>query len=131
MQAEPPPPSQVFRPVCGRVLIKQLPFKPSKILHVAGMVDRAYENEGEVVAISAYRIACKLLRDSKGRVVGEEITGATFPHEVKPGDRVIFPGKYLDDDVQFINGEKHRWIEGNKILGIVDAEQVEVQSVLS
>lgn len=116
-----------MRPINGRVLVRQLPYMPSKLIKAAGVTDKACENEGIVVALSPCRIAYKLKRDSKGRVVGQEATGATFPHEVNVGDRVIFPGKYLDDDVQFINGEKHRWIDGNEILGIVDADQPEFE----
>ena len=106
-----------FKPVNGRILVKQLPYVPSKIIEAAGVIDKAYENEGIVIALSDFRYGRKRFKG------GWEHTGDTFPHEVKVGDRVIFPGSYQDDDVQFINGEKHRYIESWDIMGIVNAPQ--------
>ena len=106
-----------FKPVNGRILVKQLPYVPSKIIEAAGVIDKAYENEGIVVALSPFRYGRKRFKG------GWKHTGDTFPHEVKVGDRVIFPGSYQDDDVQFINGEKHRYIESWDIQAIIDAPQ--------
>lgn len=106
-----------FKPVNGRILVKQLPYVPSKIIEAAGVIDKAFENEGIVVAVSDYRFGRKRFKG------GWEHTGDTFPHEVKAGDRVIFPGSYQDDDVQFINGEKHRYLESWDIQAIIDAPQ--------
>lgn len=115
-----------FTPCNGRILVRQLPYKPSKIIEAAGVIDKAVENEGVVVALSPCRMAYKLKRDARGRVVGREPTGVTFPHEVKIGDRVIFPGTYQDQDVMFFNGEKHRCLEPWDIQGILHKEQVEL-----
>jgi co-chaperonin GroES (HSP10) len=107
-----------FQPVNGRVLVRQLPYKPSKILEVCS-IDKADENEGIVVALSPCRYGRKKTR------FGWEMTGHTFPHEVKLGDRVIFPGSYQDEDTTTFNGEKHRCLDSWSIVGIVHAPQPE------
>lgn len=109
--------SHPFKPVNGRILVKQLPYVPSKIIEAAGVIDKAYENEGIVIALSDFRYGRKCFKG------GWEHTGDTFPHEVKVGDRVIFPGSYQDDDVQFINGEKHRCIDSWDVRGVINAPQ--------
>ena len=108
-----------FIPTNGRVLVRQLPYKPSKMLEVVS-VDKACENEGIVVALSPFRYGRK-----RGKKGVWEHTGDTFPHEVKIGDRVIFPGSYADEDTMTFNGVKHRCIDSWDIQGIVDAPQPE------
>ncbi len=111
-------------PLNGRVMVRPLPYKPSKILEFFTH-DKAFENEGIVEAVSECQYAYRLKRDSKGRTVGREMTGITFPHEVKVGDRVMFPGKYVDDDTHTLNGVKYRYIESWEILCRVEADQPE------
>lgn len=121
---EPTDIQSVLKPIMGRVLVRQIPYKPSRIVQLI-TIDKANENEGIVVALSPCQHLRKMKRDDKGRNVGYDLTGATIPHELKVGDRVIFPGSYQDDDVQFINGEKHRWLVAQDILGIIDVQQPE------
>jgi len=107
-----------IRPVNGRVLVKQLPYRPSKIIQVLNS-DKACENEGIVVAISPHRYGRKRTRG------GWENTHLKLDHEVQVGDRVLFPGKYQDDDVSHFNGVKHRFLESWEILAILDRPQPE------
>lgn len=106
-----------FIPTNGRVLVRQLPYKPSKILEVFS-VDKADENEGIVVAISPFRYG---RRYSRGK--GWEHNGKVLEHEVKVGQRVFFPGSYQDEDTMTFNGVKHRCLDSWEIVGIMEAEQ--------
>lgn len=106
-----------FTPTNGRVLVRQIPYRPSKILEVIS-IDKADENEGIVVALSPFRYGRKY-----SRAKGWEHTGDTFPHEVKVGDRVFFPGSYTDSDTMTFNGVKHRCLDSWDIMGIMDAPQ--------
>lgn len=108
-----------FTPANGRVLVRQLPYKPSKLIEVPN-IDFAYENEGIVVALSPFRYGRR--KTGKG---SWEHTGDTFPHEVALGQRVFFPGSYADDDTMTFNGVKHRCLESWDIMGIMDAPQPE------
>lgn len=112
-----------FIPTNGRVLVRQLPYKPSAIIEVVDS-DKAVENEGIVVALSPCRFGRKIIRE-RGKVAGWEHTGATFPHEVKLGDRVFFPGSYQDSDTMTLNGVKHRCLDSWEIVGIMEAPQPE------
>ena len=103
-------------PCNGRILVRQLPYKPSKIIEAVS-IDKAVENEGIVETLSPHRYARRKTKR------GWEMTGAILPHEVKVGDRVIFPGSYQDDDVQYFNGEKYRYIESWDVCAIIHAEQ--------
>lgn len=107
-----------FRPTNGRVLVRELPYKPSRLIQVVDC-DRAVINEGIVVALSDHKFA---RRKIKG---GWEMTGTTLPHDVSIGDRVIFPGKYVQDDVIELNRVRHRVLDAWEIQGIVDAPQPE------
>ncbi len=108
-----------FIPANGRVLVRQLPYKPSTIIEIPNM-DYAFENEGIVVALSPFRYGRK--KHPKG---AWEHTGHTFPHEVKVGDRVFFPGSYQDDDTMTFNGVKHRCLDSWDLMGVMDAPQPE------
>lgn len=101
------------------MLIKQLPYKPSMTIEVCS-IDRADENEGIVVALSECQYGRKYSRSK-----GWEHTGHTFPHSLKVGDRVFFPGSYQDEDTMTFNGEKYRCMDSWNILGIMDAPQPE------
>lgn len=107
---------QPFIPVNGRILVRQLPYKPSKTIEVISG-DKADETEGIVVAVSAFRYGRRRIKG------GWEHTGDTFPHEVKVGDRVIFISKYADDDTLTLNGEKHRCLDSWEIVGVMTAPQ--------
>ncbi len=107
-----------FTPTNGRVLVKQLPYKPSRILEVCS-IDRADENEGIVVALSPHRYGRKKRKGEWHQ------TGETFPHEVKVGQRVFFPGSYQDADTMAFNGVKYRCLDSWEIMGIMDAPQPE------
>lgn len=106
-----------FTPTNGRVLVKQLPYRPSKLLDVVS-IDKADENEGIVVALSPFRYGRKYDRKK-----GWEHTGDTFPHEVQVGQRVFFPGSYQDQDTLSFNGVKYRCLDSWEIVGIMDAPQ--------
>jgi len=107
-----------FLPTNGRVLVRQLPYRPSKIIDVF-TIDKADENEGIVAALSPCRYGRKRIKG------GWEHTGVTFPHEVKVGDRVMFPGSYQDEDTVTLNGQKHRCLESWDIIGIIERDQPE------
>lgn len=108
-----------FIPTNGRVLVRQLPYKPSKSIEICS-IDHADENEGIVVALSPFRYGRK-----KGAKGAWEHTGDRFPHEVKVGDRVLFPGSYQDEDVMRFNGEKHRCLDSWEIVGVLTEAQPE------
>ncbi len=112
------PADYIFTPVNGRVLVKELPYKPSKLIQVVDC-DRAVINEGIVVALSDHKYA---RRKVKG---GWIMTGETLPHDVKVGDRVIFPGKYVQDDVIELNRVRHRVLDAWEIQGVLHADQPE------
>ncbi len=107
-----------FIPTNGRVLVRQLPYRPSKIIDVF-TVDHADENEGIVVALSPCRYGRKKKKGEWSH------TGVTFPHEVKVGDRVFFPGSYRDEDTMTFNGVKHRCLESWDIMGVMTEPQPE------
>lgn len=108
-----------FTPTNGRVLVRQLPYRPSKILDVVS-IDKADENEGIVVALSPFRYGRK-----RGKMGQWEHTSHTFPHEVKIGQRVFFPGSYQDSDTMTFNNVKYRCLDSWEIVGILDAPQPE------
>jgi co-chaperonin GroES (HSP10) len=108
-----------FTPVGGRVLVRQLPYKPSKIIEVCN-IDRADENEGIVAALSE----CQYGRKFDKRK-GWEHNGLTFPHSVKVGDRVFFEGSYQDSDTMTFNGVKYRCLDSWEIKGVLHAPQPE------
>lgn len=107
-----------FIPVGGRVLVRQLPYKPSSYLEICN-IDRACDNEGIVEAISECQYGRKKVKG------GWEHTGVTFPHTVKVGDRVFFEGRYQDDDTMSFNGVKYRCFDSWEIKGIMTAPQPE------
>lgn len=107
-----------FKPLAGRVLVRQIPYKPSTLVEIVSF-DKADENEGIVVALSAFRHGRRKTR------MGWEITADIFPHELALGDRVIFPGKYSDEDTLTFNGVKHRCLDSWEITGIVEKPQPE------
>jgi len=109
-----------IKPVNGKVLVRPLVYKPSKTIEIVS-IDRADENEGIVEAVSEFRFAKKIFK-KKGITV---FTGNLIPHEVKVGDRVIFPGKYLDDDRHNFNGVAYRIIDADEIIAIVEKPQPE------
>ena len=111
-----------FTPTNGRVLVRQLPYKPSKIIQAVS-IDKADENEGIVVALSRCQFGRKAKGSGKNRVY--EHTGVEFPHEVKIGDRVFFKGSYGDEDVMTFNGVKHRCLNSFEIIGVMNAPQPE------
>jgi len=114
-----------FRPCNGRILVRQLPYKPSTIIELVSR-DKADENEGIVVALSPFRYGRKKLGANAGARRGEIVyTSETFPHEVALGDRVLFSGRYLDDDTMTFNGVKHRCLDSWEIVGILDKPQPE------
>lgn len=106
-----------FIPTGGRVLVRQLPYRPSKILEVVS-IDKADENEGIVAALSP----CQYGRRKHGKR-GWEHTGDTFPHELQLGQRVFFEGSYADQDTMTFNGVKYRCLDSWQILGILEAPQ--------
>lgn len=114
-----------FRPCNGRVLIRQLPYKPSKIVQIFSG-DRADENEGIVVALSPHRFGRKILGEKHGRRKGDTVmTNQVFPHDLKLGDRVFFRGSYQNEDTMTFNGVKHRCLDSWEILGVMDSPQPE------
>ena len=108
----------IFTPTNGRILVKELPYKPSKILQVVDC-DRAVINEGIVVSMSPHKFARRRIKG------GWEMTGKTLPHDVSIGDRVLFPGKYVQDDVIELNRVRHRVLDAWEIQGILHADQPE------
>lgn len=123
-EVEAPP----FEPVNGKVLVRQLPPVFSKIIDTSASDDRANDNEGIVVKVSPHRFARRLVRNKKGNVIGFEYTGAKFEHDVKVGDRVVFRGKYLDDDVIRFNGIKYRNMDPWEFEGVMTMEQPQLAS---
>lgn len=115
--------STPIKPINGRVLVRQLPYKPSKVIEIVN-TDNAFDNEGIVERVPDFVPAMKLIK-SRGRVVGKEATGALLPCQVKIGDRVIFKSKYQDDDWQITNGVKYRYIDHDDILSIIEVERPE------
>lgn len=112
MSEEAPP----YRPVNGRVMVRELPYRPSKILEVVS-TDRADFTEGIVVALSEGKYARRKTRK------GWEMTGTILPHDVALGDRVILRGSYQDDDLLTINGVKHRIMDPWEIEAIIEKPQ--------
>lgn len=108
-----------FTPVNGRILVKALPYKPSKVVEIFSH-DRADETESIVVALSPFKYGRKY--DKKK---GWEHNGLTFPHDVQVGDRVIHPGTYQDSDTMTLNGVRYRCLDPWEIVGIIHAEQPE------
>jgi len=100
--------------------VRPIPYKPSKVIEVFTH-DKADENEGIVERVSDFRFA-KKINKKKGITI---FTGNLIPHEVKVGDRVLFPGKYLDDDRHTINGVAYRMIDADEIIAIIEAPQPE------
>lgn len=112
MQTEPVP----FKPTHGRVLVRQLEYKPSSLIEIVTR-DKADHTEGIVCALSPFRHGRK-------RVKGEwHITADTFPHEISVGDRVIFPGRYQDDDTITLNGQLYRALDSWDIHGIITKDR--------
>ena len=107
-----------FTPLNGRVLVRALPYKPSKIIEVSTH-DRADENEGIVVALSPCRYGRRKTND------GWKHTGDILKHDVRVGDRVFFPGSYQDDDTMTFNGQKYRAIDSWELIGVMSAPQPE------
>jgi len=107
-----------FHPVNGRVLIEELPFRPSKTIELITH-DVADRTEGIVAALSPCRFGRK---KTKG---GWEHNGHTFPHDLKVGDRVIYLPKYQDDDIMHLNGKKFRCLDAWEIVGVLDAPPIE------
>ncbi len=115
----PPDPASIpFTPTNGRVLIWELPFKPSKILECIS-IDKADRTEGIVCKLSPCQLGRKYFRG------GWEHNAWTYPHEVKVGDRVFFKGSYQDEDTMTFNGVRYRCMDSHEIVGILDAEQPE------
>lgn len=106
-------------PLNGRVLVEELPFKPSTIIECFS-IDRADITEGIVVALGPHRFGRR--RTGKGEW---EHTGDTFPHQVSVGDRIIFPPKYLDDDIIIANRKRYRAIDSWDVVAIIEKPQPE------
>ena len=106
-----------IRPVNGRVLVEQLPYKPSKSIEVTTH-DKADECEGIVVALSEHRYGRRYLPQK-----GWEHTGAILPWEIKVGDRVLFPPTYQDEDVLHMGGKKYRSLNSWDIVAVIDKPQ--------
>ncbi len=73
----------------GRVAVMPLPYKPSERIQVISR-DKADLFEGYVLKVSPLKFGYS---KKKG-----QLTGMTFPHDVKRGDRVIFKPVYHDED---------------------------------
>jgi len=108
-----------FRPVCGRVGVKPLPWKPSKLIDVVSN-DRAMISEGIVTHLSDKRLA--RLRRKNGDIVSY---GEGFEHEIKLGDRVVFQPVYQDDDYVELNGERIYFMDSWKIAGVITEDRPE------
>lgn len=105
-------------PLNGRVLIEELPFKPSKVIECVS-VDKADRTEGTVVALSPFRMGRKKIKG------GWEHNGIMMEHEVAVGDRVIFPGKYQDDDLVEVNRKRYRCIDSWDLVAKIEKPQPE------
>lgn len=108
-----------FKPVNGRVTVQPVPYKPSRTVEIF-TIDKADENEGYVVALSDCKYGRKY--DKKK---GWEHNAIIMNHDVKVGDRVLFPGSYQDEGVHRFNGVKYRTIDPWDIVGIIQAERPE------
>lgn len=104
-------------PVNGRVLVEELPYKPSKIIECLSG-DRADATEGIVRALSAHKYGRKKIR--KG---GWEMNGVLLPHDVKVGDRIVMRPKYVDDDLMTVNGKRYRVLDPWEIEAIIERPQ--------
>lgn len=103
-------------PLNGRILLKDLPYKPSLILEVIDH-DNATRTESIVAAVGPYRHGRKKTKD------GYTITSDTFPHDVKVGDRVLHKATYQHDDYLEINRVRYRCIDPWEVLAILEKPQ--------
>lgn len=106
-----------IRATNGNVIVEELPFRPSKILECITH-DLADRTDGIVVAIDPVRYGRRRKRDGSW-----EHTGDTFEQDIKVGDRVIFPGRYAQEDCFHVNGKKYRTFSPWEIVAIIDRDQ--------
>ncbi len=107
-----------LKPLCGRILLKDLPFRPSRLLEVIDS-DNAERTESIVAAVGPFRHGRKRIKG------GWTITQDTFPHEVSVGDRVIHKSTYQHDDYLELNRVRYRCIDPWDVIAIVDVPQPE------
>lgn len=119
-----------FEPINNRVLVRLLPYRPSKVVEVVNQ-DNAFLNEGIIEKLPKIRLAKKIKKDNRGRNIGYEYTGIQLPIELNIGDRIIMEGTYQMEDTQRINGEYFRWLDYDDIKGIIHAEQPPIQNAVT
>lgn len=104
-------------PVNGRVLVEELPFRPSKIIQVISG-DRADSTEAVVLRTSPKKYGRRKIKRGAW-----EHNGELLDHDVKPGDRIIMRPKYVDDDLITLNQKKYRILDPWEIEAIIEAPQ--------
>lgn len=106
-------------PVNGRVLVEELPFKPSKTIECIS-IDRADATEAIVRRLSPKKFGRRYVKSR-----GWETNGQMFDHDVKEGDRIIMKPQYRDDDVHVMNGKKFRILDPWDIYAVITEPQPE------
>lgn len=88
------PPGTILRPLRDQIVVKHLPWTPSKLIEIAG--DKRSTLRGTVVAVGPGARVKRYEKNAQGQRTKVGETGQVIPTEVKIGEVVELGGLELD-----------------------------------